>query len=52
MQGHENVFRALDRNGSGFVSRDEWPGSTMAFDAVDKNGDGRISLEELRSREE
>jgi hypothetical protein len=52
VKGHENVFRALDRNDSGFLSRDEWPGSTMAFDAVDKNDDGRISLDELRSRED
>ena len=52
VQGHENVFRALDRNSSGYVSRDEWPGSTMAFDVVDKNGDGRISLSELRSKED
>jgi hypothetical protein len=52
VQGHENVFRALDRNNSGFVSREEWPGSKMAFEAVDKNADGRISLDELRARED
>jgi EF hand domain-containing protein len=52
IQGHENVFRALDRNSSGFISRDEWPGSKMAFDAVDKNSDGRISLDELRAKED
>jgi len=52
IQGHENVFRALDRNSSGFISRDEWPGSKMAFDAVDKNNDGRISLDELRAKED
>src|SRR5688572_20448614 len=40
VQGHENVFRGLDRNDNGFISRDEWPGSKLAFDAVDKNDDG------------
>jgi hypothetical protein len=52
VQGHENVFRGLDRNDNGFISPAEWPGSKMAFDAVDKNDDGRISLSELRSRED
>ena len=44
-------FRAIDRNGDGFVSSEEWYGQRVApvpFTVVDLNGDGRISEIEFR----
>jgi len=39
-------FQAMDRNGDGFVSPDEFPGSPEAFAALDSDHDGFISAEE------
>jgi Ca2+-binding EF-hand superfamily protein len=36
-------FRAMDRNGDGFVSRAEFLGSARDFDRLDADGDGLIS---------
>ena len=44
-------FRAIDRNGDGFISSEEWYGQPVApvpFTVVDLNGDGRISESEFR----
>ncbi|QTC91619.1 EF-hand domain-containing protein [Brevundimonas goettingensis] len=39
---------ALDKNGDGFVTRDEFTApQTQAFDFLDKNRDGKISTEEF-----
>jgi hypothetical protein len=39
---------ALDKNGDGFVTRDEFTApQTQAFDFLDKNHDGKISTEEF-----
>jgi hyperosmotically inducible protein len=43
-------FRSLDRNGDGFLSKDEVsqiPGYTPAFDEADENHDGRLSPDEF-----
>jgi Ca2+-binding EF-hand superfamily protein len=42
-------FRAMDRNGDGFVSRREFLGSRAAFDRLDRDGDGLISPEEAEA---
>jgi Ca2+-binding EF-hand superfamily protein len=39
-------FLAMDRNGDGYVSRQEFVGSPELFARLDTDGDGRISLEE------
>ena len=36
----------MDRNGDGFVSRREFPGSDELFNKIDTDGDGLISVEE------
>jgi Ca2+-binding EF-hand superfamily protein len=43
-------FVAMDRNGDGYVSRDEWLGTPEAFDKLDRNKDGLISPEEAEGR--
>jgi Ca2+-binding EF-hand superfamily protein len=42
-------FRALDRNGDGVVTRDEWRGADRAFRNHDWNGDGVLSGDEVRA---
>ncbi|MFO0877607.1 MAG: hypothetical protein U0840_09640 [Gemmataceae bacterium] len=39
-------FRAMDRNGDGFVSADEFRGPPGRFAQLDQNADGRISAAE------
>lgn len=46
------AFRALDRNGDGFISREEAfknDAVTRAFDLADRNGDGKLDIEEFKS---
>lgn len=47
--GHaaEDVFRAYDLDGDGFITREEWMGSDAVFDALDVNHDGKITPEEM-----
>jgi Ca2+-binding EF-hand superfamily protein len=42
-------FRAMDRNGDGFVSPQEFVGPPELFAKLDTNGDGRISVEEAEA---
>jgi Ca2+-binding EF-hand superfamily protein len=44
-------FRAMDRNGDGYVSRQEFVGSPELFAKLDADGDGRISVEEAERAE-
>jgi transaldolase len=43
---HE-FFKVYDLDGDGFITREEWGGSSAVFTALDVDGDGRISPEEL-----
>jgi transaldolase len=40
-------FGAYDFDRDGFITREEWGGSSAVFDALDTNSDGRISVEEM-----
>jgi Ca2+-binding EF-hand superfamily protein len=45
------AFRALDRNGDGYITRDEArrdDAVARAFDLADRNGDGKLDPEEFR----
>lgn len=41
-------FRAMDRNGDGVITRDEWRGSAQSFRVHDWNNDGVLSGDEVR----
>ncbi|MBE9077180.1 transaldolase [Romeria aff. gracilis LEGE 07310] len=43
----ENVFRAYDLDGDGFITREEWMGTDAVFDALDRDHDGKITPEEM-----
>jgi hypothetical protein len=46
--GAESMFKSLDKNNDGFISRDEVKGTPhdKDFAALDKNNDGKLSREE------
>jgi hypothetical protein len=52
--GAEQMFKALDKNKDGFVSRDEAKGTPHAkdFDKLDKNHDGKLSRAEHAAAQE
>ena len=43
---HE-FFKCFDLDGDGYITREEWAGSSAVFEALDVSGDGRISPEEM-----
>lgn len=48
-QRFETRFHALDRNGDGVISRDEWTRRPVAFDRIDRNHDGTLTQDELKT---
>src|SRR5436190_22788158 len=42
-------FRAMDRNGDGVITRDEWRGNDRSFRNHDWNNDGKLSGDELKA---
>jgi hypothetical protein len=42
----ERRFRALDRNGDDYITRDELPTADSKLMALDRNGDGKVSATE------
>lgn len=42
-------FKAMDKNGDGKVSRDEFPGRPAMFERVDKNKDGVLEASEVKA---
>jgi transaldolase len=42
-----NLFKVFDLDGDGFITREEWAGTTVVFDALDVNHDGMITPEEM-----
>ncbi len=47
-QRGQTRFQAMDANGDGRISRDEWRGSDQSFRRHDWNGDGVLSGDEVR----
>lgn len=48
-QSPERMFKRLDTNHDGRISRDEWTRKPEAFDRLDANSDGAITLEEAEA---
>ena len=42
-----SFFQIYDLDGDGYITREEWSGSTAVFAALDADGDGRITPQEM-----
>ena len=45
----QDLLRAYDMDGDGFITREEWLGTDAVFDALDADHDGRVSPEEINA---
>ena len=45
----DDLFKAYDLDGDGFITREEWLGTDAVFDALDIDHDGRLSPAEIGS---
>lgn len=47
--GHatDDLFKAYDLDGDGFITREEWLGTDAVFDALDLDHDGKLSPKEI-----
>jgi len=41
------LFKVYDKDGNGFITKDEWGGDDKVFDAFDTNHDGKIGPDEM-----